>query len=473
MISIAKLNSVDYLFKHSQHEYFTEQDNEKGYFAGRLTKYQKLEGKEADEKNFRRFCSYGGEKNNGIELDPAPPKDWSLLINIVSEEERQKLTEAWDRAIKEVCKAIEHNTYYRKTEQGKTEYKLAKGVALAVFNHHTARPSNGLIDPQEHSHIVIFPKVLGENNAFYSHTWLEAKYEHNQETLKYIDSIFQYSLSKSLNQLGYTVTPDKKGNFQIDGISQEMRQFFSKRTNKINEKAGEQASYNDKKKISLKQRSAKEGNDLAELRKEWQAKLKEFGLDEKKLATMKGKQLDKSESFEAQLQKSGKILSIKGMKILAFKRATFKDASFEDEYKAQNKKHVVELAPKRNHRLYVNLKNPKIQPIAATLRQAEIKATFNKATGRKPQPAQAAGQGAGKISAITTNQKTSIKLKILEQETLYQLKYIEIMSRAPSVGNQEAGKNIAELMQAMSDHQQTLNQLLNQMQIVASQEVTL
>lgn len=47
-----------------------------------------------------------------------------------------------DKAVSSIVKGIEQNTYYRETNDGVTEYKLAKGVGMATFNHHSGREVN-------------------------------------------------------------------------------------------------------------------------------------------------------------------------------------------------------------------------------------------------------------------------------------------------------------------------------------------
>ena len=81
----------------------------------------------------------------------------------------------------------------RETKNGKTEHKLAKGSAMAVFTHHTARPVAGEVDLQLHAHCLVFPKVLGQDGKFHSHTLTDLKYEKNNRFSHYIlscDAIF-------------------------------------------------------------------------------------------------------------------------------------------------------------------------------------------------------------------------------------------------------------------------------------------
>jgi len=452
MMSIAKLNSVDYLFKHSQHEYFTEADNEKGTFTGRLARYQKLEGKEADQKNFERLCSYGKDFL-GVEIDPSPPKDWSILINRVSPEERRILEQGYKDAVKNLCTTIEQNTFYRKTENGVTEHKLAKGVCMAVFDHHTARPVDGQTDMQEHSHIVIFPKVLGDDGKFYSHTLLDLKYEKNgHETLKYFDATFQHDLVKCLNSLGYTVSPDKNGNFKIDGISDELRRDFSKRTNKGEEVAGKDASYSDKKQVMMKQRQAKEGNDLTILRKSWTERMDELGYTKEAAEKSKGKQQDKSKSLDETLDKEKSVVSSKRLKTIAIQQAMFSGKEPEEFLKKQEQSKSVLKVGKN---FSANLRFKSFKPVAQQLKTGLQSALKAKAS---PKASTAPSTQTAKATTTTSNPIVKIDLEIMDATHKAFSRLMELNGSSSS--SAEFAAKAIKAQKIMSELSQTLDNLM-------------
>lgn len=332
MMSIAKIqpDNLDYLFKHSTQEYFEEQENEKGTFLGKMSEFHKLKDKEVTKKLYDKYMSFGEKDFKGVEIDPSPSKDWTVLYNRADEEAREKMNLIWDKAMQEVAKSIEQNTYYRETKDGKTEYKLAKAVMIAKFDHHTARPVNGIVDCQEHSHLVIFPKVLGQDNKFHSHTLMDLKYEKNgHETLRLFDSVMNYHLAKGLNTLGFSVSPIKDG-FSIDGLDSNIAREFSKRTNQINELAGQDASYANKKEVSLKVRENKTKNNINELRKGWQSTMDRLGF--KDINHLKSKQKDFDQTLsDISKEKNKLVFSNKDLKTLAYQEATFSNKSFEEK----------------------------------------------------------------------------------------------------------------------------------------------
>lgn len=346
MISIAKVNNAKYHLEHSQFDYYSEQENEKGEFRGALMKWQKLEGKEVDEKSYMKQIEHGGEDNKGVDLCFSPPKDWTILYNSADDETRLKMDVIRDKAVDKIVKGIEQNTYYRETKDGQTEYKLAKGVGMAVFHHHTSREvqdekinPGGYVDPQEHDHITVFPKVLGQDGKFHSHTLLDLKYEkgNNHEGLRYLDQLGQHELCKGLKEMGFNVYEvDKHGNFGIEGIDDNLRDEFSKRKNQINEKAGEGATYNEKKEIALNFRAGKDSHDLASLRGVWKEKMNELGLNQEKINDMKDPKNHTIKHEDKKLEDlidKDKPLSNKKLKTLALNESKFTDKSYQDKLK--------------------------------------------------------------------------------------------------------------------------------------------
>ena len=375
MINIAKINNPKYLFKHSQHEYFSEGDNEKGIWAGSSTRYMKLEGKEVDQKTFTKFVNLGSDENKGVELDPSAPKDWSVLYNRVSAEDRAKMDTAMSEALMKTADTIQQNTYYRSTVNGKEEYVLAKGVTMAVFQHHTARTKgDSAIDCQEHGHIIVFPKVLGQDGKLYSHTLYDLINEkdgqgNNQDTLRYFDQTFQYHLAKFLtNEMGLTLSRGVEDSFTIDGISSDIRKSFSQRTEAINETAKDTDTYADKKKISLQQRNNKQENDIVKLRVEWQARMESLGFKEKDLEKMKGQQSNLDRNFEDTFSKFN-VISNKRIKMMALSEAKFSSKSFEEKFKefGESKKLL-----KINKNTYINGKNKSLKRLSEKLTKQKI-----------------------------------------------------------------------------------------------------
>lgn len=450
MISIGKINNVSYHLEHSQHDYYSENDNEKGTFKGTLMRYQGLENKQVTEKQYLKQIDFGGEKNKGIDICFSPPKDWTLIYNLSDEETRQKMDVYRDKAVNAICRAIEQNTYIRKTENKKTTYELAKAVGIATFNHHTGREVNdkdinplGIVDAQEHTHFTVFPKVLGKDNKYHSHTLLEAKYEkHNEhETIRYFDQVGQYELAKGLQELGFNLyEADKHGNFAVKGITDELRDNFSKRTEQINKIAGKNADYSRKQEVSLKVRAKKDSHNLEDLRKYWQDNAKTLGFDKDKLESIKEKQTNQDKTLNELMKDKKATVSLKKLKTLSLSNAKFSNKTNTEKLEEFKKDNKLNKFTKNN---FVYSKNDFIAKSLNTFSKSSQLKTFSKLSNRSPgtstpsqskpqaQPSHAAAKAqpsetAQQEKAPASTPKTSFKAGDSKTATIGDIKRLEL-----------------------------------------------
>lgn len=391
MISIGKINNVSYHLEHSQHDYYSENDNEKGTFKGTLMRYQGLENKQVTEKQYLKQIDFGGENNKGIDICFSPPKDWTLIYNLSDEETRLKMDVYRDKAVNAICRAIEQNTYIRKTENNKTTFELAKAVGIATFNHHTSREVNdkhinplGIVDAQEHTHFTVFPKVLGKDNKYHSHTLLQAKYEkdNGHETIRYFDQVGQYELAKGLQELGFNLyEADKHGNFAVKGITDELRENFSKRTEQINKLAGNNADYSRKQEVSLKVRAKKDSHNLEDLRKYWQDNAKTLGFDKDKLESIKEIQTNQDKTLNELLKDKKATVSMKKLKTLSLSNAKFSNRTNTEKLEEFKKDNKLNKFTKNN---FVYSKNDFIAKSLDTFSKSSQLKTFSKLSNRSP-----------------------------------------------------------------------------------------
>lgn len=477
MINIAKINNPAYLFKHSSHEYMSEGGDEVGVFCGRGSKFIGKEGKEVDEKIFNDLIKKGGKDNMGVEIDPGAPKDWSILYNRVSDEDRAKMNIGFTQALQATAKAIEENTYYRKTVDGKETFELARGVTMAIFQHHTSRSvgEKGM-DCHEHGHIVVFPKVLGDGGKLYSHTLMDLIHEkdgqgNSQETLKYLDQVFQYSLAKFLtNEMGHTLSRGVKDSFQIDGITDEMRKSFSQRTEAIKEVAREDATYEEIKKISIKQRNNKTHSNLDELRSGWQDKMDKSGLKEEDLSKMKGKQKDLDRNFKDTFA-DATVISNKKLKMMALSEAKFSSKTAEQKLaEFKESKELVKIGRNQN----LNAKNRALKSLSENYNKNKIQFVKNNLEKKHPKAnAQAPGAGSQiKNTAVKSEKSTKLKqsdkiaLQISELSNSHSLRMLQITT---STGTKPA-KEGAMIAKAISDYNQQYEQLMSEYRQTLQQE---
>jgi conjugative relaxase-like TrwC/TraI family protein len=97
----------------------------------------------------------------------------------------------------------------------------------ALFTHDTSRA----LDPHLHTHCIVF-------NATHDPEERRWKALQNQEMLKarkYVEAVYYHELAKDLRRFGYRIRNRARGDFELDGISDEMCERFSKRHDQIDD----------------------------------------------------------------------------------------------------------------------------------------------------------------------------------------------------------------------------------------------
>lgn len=465
-MSISNVNDPDYLVKHSQHGYLSEQDSEKGMFLGRGSLLKKRHGKEVDKEGFYDLINYkpgekrtnygktkdGKEKsiNYGTELVFSAPKDWSILVNLVDDETRLKMNNAWQDMVKQTAKTIEENTFYRKKVKGKVYYELAKAVEIAAFNHHTARTIDDRPDMQEHVHFTIAPKVLGQDGKYYSHTLKDLVQEKSsnekkkQATLHHFDQVAQQHLAKFLQrELGLNVTRGINDSFQIEGITKEQREFFSKRSEQVKDDLGEKSTPKQRQKAITQKRNKKQDYDLKDLREIWRKEFITLRMHTKNLS--RG-QKEQAKNFKEAF-KDVKFIDTKQLKIYALSESKFSNknaAQLFEEYRSDSM--LKEFAPGK----YINTNHKGAKDFeynyAKGKLQSLIKNSSNSSKTDKPKQ-----QG-----------KQTAEARLRELEAEHQAKIAELSSSRNS---------LSKLSQEQSSFEERKNALIQEISREAEKDI--
>jgi hypothetical protein len=101
-------------------------------------------------------------------------------------------------------------------------------IIAALFQHETSRA----LDPHLHTHCITFNATHDEREG----CW---KALQNYEMLgaqKYAENVYYYELARALRGYGYTVINSRRGDFEIEKVSRELCERFSKRHRDIVEK---------------------------------------------------------------------------------------------------------------------------------------------------------------------------------------------------------------------------------------------
>jgi conjugative relaxase-like TrwC/TraI family protein len=127
--------------------------------------------------------------------------------------------------------ALEQLEYYTQARIGGNHppETTAKFVA-AKFEHDTARPVNGYVAPQLHTHAVIFnitEREDGQPRAIQPQSLFDSQ--------QFATAVYQSELTYRLRELGYEITLGRSGAPEVKGYSQEYLDASSPRSQQIRE----------------------------------------------------------------------------------------------------------------------------------------------------------------------------------------------------------------------------------------------
>src|SRR5580693_9249703 len=127
--------------------------------------------------------------------------------------------------------ALEHLEHYTMARIGGNHPAETTGKFIAAkFEHDTARPVDGYVAPQLHTHVVIFnmtERAGGETRALQERGLFQSQ--------QFATAIYQSELTYQLRNLGYQIESGRSGAPEIKGYSQEYLDASSPRSRQIKE----------------------------------------------------------------------------------------------------------------------------------------------------------------------------------------------------------------------------------------------
>ena len=130
-----------------------------------------------------------------------------------------------------VCVALEQLEQYTQARIGGNHPPETTGKFIAAkFEHDTARPVDGYVAPQLHTHAVIFNLTArdgGQARAIQPQSLFASQ--------QFATAVYQSELMYRLRQLGYEITPGRSGAPEIKGYTQEYLDASSPRSQQIRE----------------------------------------------------------------------------------------------------------------------------------------------------------------------------------------------------------------------------------------------
>jgi len=148
----------------------------------------------------------------------SPPKSVSLAALLGNDE---RILGAHTRAVQSALSEFEAFAGTRIRVGGVQRDHSTGNFAAALFTHDTSRA----LDPHLHTHCIVF-------NATFDATENRWKALQNHELLrarKFAENAYYHELARELRGFGYRIRNRTRGDFQIEGVSDELCDRFSKR----------------------------------------------------------------------------------------------------------------------------------------------------------------------------------------------------------------------------------------------------
>src|SRR6202008_56841 len=238
-------------FQNGRENYYSEGDLIRGQWHGQLAERWGLTGEVREEhferlaegqhpvtgeqlvrhqtaretKNVRGETVTTMEHRAGWDATFSAPKSVSLTALVGGDD---RVLEAHRESVRVALDQLEHYTQARIGGNHPPE-TTGKFIA-AKFEHDTARPVDGYVAPQLHTHAVVFnvterdngqPRAIQPQSLFASQQFATA--------------IYQSELTYRLRQFGYEITTGRSGAPEIKGYTQEYLDASSPRSQQIRE----------------------------------------------------------------------------------------------------------------------------------------------------------------------------------------------------------------------------------------------
>jgi conjugative relaxase-like TrwC/TraI family protein len=178
------------------------------------------EYQDADGKTIKTM-----EHRAGWDATFSAPKSVSLTALVGGDE---RVREAHRESVRVALDQLER---YTQARIGGNHPPETTGTFIAAkFEHDTARPVDGYVAPQLHTHVVVFnitERENGQPRAIQPHSLFASQ--------QFATAVYQSELTYRLRQLGYEITTGRSGAPEIKGYTQEYLDASSPRSQQIRE----------------------------------------------------------------------------------------------------------------------------------------------------------------------------------------------------------------------------------------------
>ncbi len=154
----------------------------------------------------------------------SPPKSVSLVALLAGD---SRIEAAHQRAVRSALGEFESFAATRIRRGGTRSHRTTGNFVAALFTHDTSRA----LDPHLHTHCIVF-------NATFDPVEKRWKALENHELLRsrrFVENAYYHELSRELRRFGYEIRNRARGDFEIEGVTDDLCARFSKRHAQIDQ----------------------------------------------------------------------------------------------------------------------------------------------------------------------------------------------------------------------------------------------
>lgn len=234
-----RAQGADYLTRHlSSNDYYSEGESIVGTWFGKGCESLGLvPGSEVSKEDFAAIGDNrkpDGSKLTALDMPDrkswtdvqiSAPKDVSILAMVGEDDRLMEAFEAASEAAMEAMQTYAGTRERRGQLHGSEETRITGNLIAARYGHDTSRA----LDPQMHFHYVVANATWDETSK--RHMALQSR--DMMLASKYARRVLYDHLAASCERMGYKVTNESDSGFNIEGVTDAMREKFSQREAQI------------------------------------------------------------------------------------------------------------------------------------------------------------------------------------------------------------------------------------------------
>ena len=240
------------LEKDGQDNYYLKEQGatQSSFWHGKLAEEAGLAGKPVEQATLERVLSgqlgeetIKGKRNNhkcGLDLTFSAPKSYSILALVGGHTDlialkNEAIKSTLDQIQKDVAQVVSIN------DDGERELTNTESMIFAAIPHRTSREN----DPQLHDHVLTPNMTRDQEGALRTLAStikqqggvINGSSERIYNFQKYYTALYQSTLAKGCEALGYKTQGIGNGQFDIEGVPQTLTEAFSSRKQQIDQQA--------------------------------------------------------------------------------------------------------------------------------------------------------------------------------------------------------------------------------------------